>query len=101
VDTVFLKRLYVLFVMGIATRRVRILRVTRYPDGAWTARQARSLVMSLAGRTGQFKFLIRDRGAKFTGALDDVLASEGVKVVRSPPRSPRAKPRVAYCTSSG
>ena len=90
VDTVLLRRLYVLFFIEIHTRRVHLSGITATPVGEWGVQQPRNLSFVLAERACPAKFLIRDRDDKFTTGFDEVFGSEGIRILRTPVRSPRA-----------
>src|SRR5207249_1831176 len=90
VETVGLTRLYVLFVVELHSRAVYLLGITAHPTGAWVAQQARNLLMDLDEQAHRFRYLIRDRDAKFTAAFDAVFTTSGIDVVKIPPRTPRA-----------
>ncbi len=91
VETLWLRRLHVLFFIELARRRVHLGGVTANPNNAWVTQQARNLIMSLAEQEERTRFLIRDRDRKFTAAFDEVFRSEGIRVIRAPIAAPRAK----------
>lgn len=90
VETISLQRLYVLFFIELGSRRVHLAGCTTNPTGAWVTQQARQFTWTLRERQPPFRFLIRDRDSKFTRDFDAVFASEGIKIIKTPVRAPKA-----------
>jgi putative transposase len=90
IETVWLKTLYVLFFIKLGSRRVHLGSCTAKPDAAWVTQQARNVVLGRPDLEDGLRFLVRDRDSKFTPAFDEVFRTEGVKVLRTPVRAPRA-----------
>ncbi|MBV8809411.1 MAG: transposase [Acidobacteriaceae bacterium] len=87
---VTLQRIYVFFVLEVGSRSVHLLGATTNPDGRWTTQQVRNLVMDLGDRVTEFRVLVRDRAGQFAASFDAVLVDVGIRVVKIPPRCPRA-----------
>src|SRR6266568_3762415 len=94
VDTVFLRRLYVLLYMELATRRVIWFAVTDRPDAAWVSQQARNVSWELNELGGQARFLIHDHDRKYGGGSDHIFTADGMTVIRTPIAAPRANSHI-------
>jgi len=88
VETISLRRFYVLFFIELESRYVHLAGCTTNPPGGWVTQQARNL--SFSGVFERMRFLIHDRDSKFTSAFDEVFRSEGIKVIHTPIRAPQA-----------
>jgi transposase InsO family protein len=88
VESVFLRRFYVLFFIEHCTRRVHLVGCTTNPDGSWVTQHARNLGLFFAEQ--KIRFLIRDRDSKYTGPFDEVFRSEQIRIVRTPICAPKA-----------
>jgi putative transposase len=88
VETIRLKTLYVLFFIELATRQVHLVGVTEHPDSAWVSQQAKNLMID--GRLLEVSALVHDRDTKYSKQFDEVFRTEGVEVIRTPFRTPRA-----------
>jgi putative transposase len=90
VETISLQRLYVLFFIELGSRRVYLSGSTAKPTGPWVTQQARQFTWTLEERAGSYRFLIRDRDSKFTRDFDAIFASEGIQIIKTPVRAPKA-----------
>jgi transposase InsO family protein len=89
VDTVLLKRLYVLVFIEHGTRRMHLCGVSAHPSGEWTVQQARNLAPTLDQQFEDIKFMIRDRGPNFTASFDAVFQATGTTILRTAVQVPR------------
>jgi len=90
VETVRLRRIYVLIFVEHHTRTLHVAGVTAHPTGAWMVQQARNVTIDLAKRMDSPRFLIRDRDAKFSAAFDAVFQADNIEILKTPPMAPRA-----------
>ena len=87
VDTVLLRRFYVMSWIEVDTRVVHLGGITTNPNGPWTTQQARNLLMRLERPV---RFVIHDGGGQYTSAFDNVFTAMGAEAITTPLGAPRA-----------
>ena len=90
IETIWLKTIYVLFFIELGTRRIYLAGCTTNPDLTWITQQARQVVWNLKDDSRDMAFLIHDNDTKFTSSYDNLFSSEGIEVLHTPYRAPRA-----------
>ncbi len=90
IDSVILRRYYVLFMIEVERRVVHVLGVTANPTGVWVTQSVRNFAAALDDGGRRFRFLVRDRDKKFVASFDAVLSSIGTQTICTPARAPRA-----------
>ena len=89
-DTILLRRIYVLIAVEHGCRRAHARGLSAHPTGAWTTQAARNLMMDLDDRATTITFLLRHRDSRFTRAFDAVFTADGIQILTNPPAAPRA-----------
>ena len=90
IDTVTLRRFYLLFFIDIATRTVYFAGITDHPTGVWATQAARNLFLRHADGLSGTRALVRDRASQFIDAFDEIFRTERMKILTTPVRAPVA-----------
>ena len=90
IDTAFLRRYYLLFVIDVTSREVFFASITKNPTGAWATQAAGNLFLTHSDRLENARALVRDRGSQFVASFDEIFSTEGMKVLKTPVRTPVA-----------
>jgi transposase InsO family protein len=90
IDSALLRRYYLLFFIDVTTRDVFLGGITTSPTGEWTTQVARNLFLRYSDRLANARALVRDRGSQFIDAFDRIFRAEGMKILKTPVRTPVA-----------
>jgi len=82
--------IHVLFFIEQRSRRIHQAGYTANPNTSWVTQQARQLTWELEDESQDKAYLIRDNDKKFSSAFDTVFTSQGIEIVKTPYRAPRA-----------